>query len=354
MAKKKMRWPALLLSLAMVVSLLPAYAAAADTSTWNVSKSKTATELNNDETTVTLSLPSAQETLASDIVFVLDKSSCKEETATSAGQLMTALENAVQANKANIKIGVVAFDGTSHVLYDLASFTGSKEEIATLTEKLTQNMIPSGEKVSGTNMQAGLMAAKNMLDGDTDTSVSAKHKYMVMISDGLTRLFTGSDGKVKDIYYQYSYADKTAQKSVDDIGLKNCVYFGMIDEWRQVRTQKETGAYELPAGCSTWSDYYTKLKTWVTADQDKYALDFETYGNDPTNIVKETETGAIRDSGFVFIGHNEYQDHAMSVDRAVYEAYNEYQALVDEGFSCYAINVGTSDFSATFMGVFVK
>jgi hypothetical protein len=33
-------------------------------------------------------------------------------------------------------------------------------------------------------------------------------------------------------------------------------------------------------------------------------------------------------------------NHAMAVDRAIYEAYNEYQKLVNAGYRCSAVNVG--------------
>lgn len=66
MAKSKKFW-ALLLTLVMVAALFPASALAADTPTWNVSKSKTATALSNNQTTVTLSLPSAEQELSTDV-----------------------------------------------------------------------------------------------------------------------------------------------------------------------------------------------------------------------------------------------------------------------------------------------
>jgi hypothetical protein len=119
MMKKSTKILALVLSLVMVLALMPmgAMAAVQYPTAWQVSKSKTATALNDaDETTVTLSLPSAQETLTSDVVFVLDKSSCGPETAKAAAGLMTELVNAVKLNKADVKVGVVAFDGTSHIL----------------------------------------------------------------------------------------------------------------------------------------------------------------------------------------------------------------------------------------------
>lgn len=52
---------------------------------WQVSKGKTATALDsNYNSTVTLSLPSAEKPLVSDVVFVLDKSSCEEDVTTEA------------------------------------------------------------------------------------------------------------------------------------------------------------------------------------------------------------------------------------------------------------------------------
>lgn len=357
MMKRSTKFLAILLSLVMVLALLPAGIMAesnsptdTDSTAWQVSKSKTATALDkNDETTVTLSLPSAQETLTSDVVFVLDKSSCGADTAKAAAGLMTALVDSVQKNKADIKVGVVAFDGTSHILYNLAKFSGSAEEIAAISAKLADNTIPSSEHVSGTNMQAGLMAAKSMLDGDSDESVHSNHKYMVMVSDGLPRLFTGSDGKVKDIYYQQSYADPYGAKETADMKMTDFNYFGMIGEWTLTKGgSTEDSDYLVPYG--DWNKYFSKLTDWVNADGDKYALDFATYGNDPTKYVKNATTGEIIDPDFVYIGHDEYNDHAMSVDRAVYEAYNQYSAMVNEGYSCYAINVIDKPFSNAFMG----
>ena len=65
---------AILLALIMMLTTVSAMAAAAPEK-WDISKSKTATNLDaNYESKVTLSLPSAEEPLVSDIVFVLDKS----------------------------------------------------------------------------------------------------------------------------------------------------------------------------------------------------------------------------------------------------------------------------------------
>jgi hypothetical protein len=309
--------------------------------TWDHSKSKTATNLDSKyESEITLSLPSAEEQLVSDIVFVLDKSSCKEETASKAVALLDDLKNSLGASGAKAKIAVVAFDGTSHVLQGLTDFTGTDAEISTIHKYMAANSIPPAERVSGTNMHAGLLAADQMLSADSE--VIASRKYVVMVSDGLTRLFTGSDGKVKDIYWQTTYQDLTGKYA--DFDPKAAVYFGMIDEWSSARSN---GKYGIPYG--DWNTYLAYVNQWVAADGDTYVEDFLTYSNDATSKVKNPATGEITDSSFKYVPYHEYDKHALSVDRAVYEAYNEYTKLTNAGIHCYAVNVGNSDFGNAFM-----
>ena len=316
----------------------------------DVSRSKTATKLDKKTWTsdVTLSLPSAEEKLASDVVFVLDKSSCSKETAASAAQMLTDLQSQVQSSDSKIRIGVVVFGGDAKVSYPLKAFPATEDALKELNTALSTR--PNG-LMGGSNMHAGLLAAQEMLKSSTTDN---NRKYVILVSDGLTRLFTGSDGKTKDIYYQYSYLDQTGDKQIGtedgQISPKDCVYFGMIDEWTSVRT-KETKTALRPIPYSSWSTYFSKVKDWVRTDGDTYALDYETYGNDPTTKVKNTGTGEITDPAFKYISHNDYENHAMSVDRAVYEAYNSFTGMVDSGYHCYAVLPGSgTPFGTAFMG----
>lgn len=249
--------------------------AEADPIDWDVSKSKIATKLDTNTWTsnVTLSLPSAEEALGSDIVFVLDKSSCKKETAASAAQMLTALQSQVQSNGSKIQVGVVVFGGDARVSYPLEAFPATEAALEELSTALSTR--PDG-LMGGSNMHAGLLAAQEMLRCST---TDANRKYVILVSDGLTRLFTGSDGKTKDIYYQYTYQDMTGDKQVGteegQISPKDCVYFGMIDEWTSVRT-KETNTVLRPIPYGSWDTYFSKVKDWVRTDGDAYALNYET------------------------------------------------------------------------------
>ena len=78
----KKRILACLLALVMLIGAMPVMALAAEpeAENWKVSKSKTATDLDADGSTrVTLSLPSAEENLATDVLLVLDASKCAKD-----------------------------------------------------------------------------------------------------------------------------------------------------------------------------------------------------------------------------------------------------------------------------------
>ena len=82
--KKAKKMLAVWLSAALLLTLAPLSALAAQQGSakeqsWDVSRSKTATNLDQAyRSQVTLSLPSHEEKLVTDVVFVLDESSCSE------------------------------------------------------------------------------------------------------------------------------------------------------------------------------------------------------------------------------------------------------------------------------------
>lgn len=344
MKKKTLATASLLLALLMPLGATPlaVYADEGEGTTnapaevaqtdWYVSRSKTATELDDDDVShVTLSLPNEQETLVSDVVFVLDKSSCKEEAIASADEMLTALQNQVTNNNAKIQIGVIVFGGDAKTSYPLQAFPTTDDTLKELKTALRTQ--PAG-LMGGSNMHAGLLAAQEMLNSST---TAPNRKYVILVSDGLTRLFTGSDGKTKDIYY-HVYPNN---------------FYGMIGEWETARTGKPQGTYEVPYG--DWDTYFSRVKGWVNADGDKYALDYQTYGNDVSKAnVWDSVTNQYKD-GFTFIETDDYENHAMSVDRAVYEAYNSFVKIVDSGYHCYAVLPnGGKPFGAAFMGAMNK
>ena len=111
------RWVAGLLGAFLALCLAPVVANATSgatvadsgSSAWEVSKSKSATQLDeNYESDVTLSLPSAQEELVSDVVFVLDKST-STSVRDDAVNMLDSLRDQVEKTDATVKVGVVIF-----------------------------------------------------------------------------------------------------------------------------------------------------------------------------------------------------------------------------------------------------
>ncbi|OUO47323.1 hypothetical protein B5F79_05170 [Olsenella sp. An285] len=150
---------------------------------WEISKSKTATNLDaNYESQVTLALPAADLTPEIDVVLVVDvSSSMKDVDVAEAKAAATAMCDEL-AGKQNldINVGIVTFDKTAHNLTNgLVSIEEAKAAIETISAS------------SDTNMMAGLIAGKEMLDtGTADESC----KYMVLMSDGIPIYWVDDNG----------------------------------------------------------------------------------------------------------------------------------------------------------------
>ncbi len=142
---------------------------------------KTATKLDeNLETKVTLSFPGKREAEASDVVFVLDKSGASAQTDIykQAKDFLGQISQKAKADGLDIKVGVVLFNKIGNVQQPLTDVVTGYDDILGAMNSSVR---------SGTNMDAGLLAAKSILD--EDTSVAASNKHVILISDGATYLF---------------------------------------------------------------------------------------------------------------------------------------------------------------------
>ena len=217
------------------------YNTTAPSPTWEYSKSISATDLEKDAdgnylSNVTISLPSAQEQLATEVCFVLDKSQFSK-TKDSALKLLSELKEAITQNGAKVKVDIVEFNRTAHNhgSYDLAT------QYDTIVEQFEE---PNS---GGTNMHAGLLMAKEVLA--SDASIPDSRKYMILVSDGDSYLYCKNGDY--NTPYSRSYI------SVENAG--GTAYGGYSDEsW-----------YNPSAG-------YTNVKRPTTSGQD----DWKAYLND--------------------------------------------------------------------------
>ena len=294
----------MLLALVLVLAL-PVTSFAATANEWDTSKSKTATNLNSSYISdITLSLPSAQETLKTDVVFVLDESSCSDPVKVAVSSMLDTLYNRIKDTGATVKIGAVQFRGevTQLALTELSEDT--KESITAFMGQRPE--------VGGSNMSAGLIAGKDMLDADTE--VSADRKYLILVSDGITYIWDDETTAAQENYgVNYSNSD-TPDKPM----------LAGPDSW-----DVKHGKKSVP----DWS-------SWLT---DTAALVDKTITEKASIYVRNTD---ISDKPFVKA--TEMASYASSVDIALYKSYKVFQSIKATYSHTYVVMAGVEDEIAVF------
>lgn len=303
--KKLQKCLALFLTLSMLFSLLAVAASAAEN---HIDKTAQWADEGKTIADVTLSVPGDVKIQGADIVFVIDKSSCGLYATAQLKEMFAELAAAQAQSGADIKVGVVVFNYTDHVDIPLTKLT--YENAATL---LNQIQSRSG----GTNIDAGLLAAKEMLDADTE--VSAENKHVILISDGLTWVFDDDEGVSHTILWKNG---------------NDALYAGTT-AYTEIRHVNET--YPIPAGFDSWDDYWKQIKIWVAADEGKYDYDISNYGTDEYKAGLKTDAAKA-----VALTTAEGQNHATNMERAMHEAWETYTALQQAGYNCYINNLSTN------------
>ena len=360
----KKRILACLLALVMLIGAMPVMALAAEpeAENWEVSRSKTATALDADGSTrVTLSLPSAEETLTSDVVFVLDTSDCVGEVMNQVSGLVAQLKAAQEKNKADIKVGVVVFKGSA-----LPMFNGklvSAEEAETTLDKMIQEVKAAAKKdkenvvlrylnadgdfiYKGSNLHSGLLGAQALLKDDG--AVKDSRKYVVTVTDGMTYYWNDKAGSVYAVY-------------------NDELHLSVNGNWHKVsplfyawQSAHNIGSgYTLPSGFE-WNDYISGVRSRIAAD----GADGDRFVSNLRQVCEKTNRDcdsaryfegsapikAFTDAGFHYVPLNDGGNHALGIERSVVACLDTYQEMVDAGYQCYTLNpdYGTNTFPGLF------
>lgn len=318
----KKRILACLLALVMLIGAMPVMALAAEPEAekpasfdWEVSKSKTATALDADGSTrVTLSLPSAEETLTSDVVFVLDGSSSTDENVVvEALRLLEELKQAAKDNGATVNVCVVKFKRQAFKSdwYDLATGFDSIKAAMKSTYR------------GGTNIHAGLLAGKEAME--EHTNVSANRKYLVLISDGSTYLYSKDGNWASDTPFTRSYHP--------------------TGEWNQAGGFWDSGWYEpnaydvnVPRPKKT-----SDVATWQKYLKDVEARNKESNGDDyDYHFTYDLDKGILLSPDFK--PQPAKKRSANNRDMAFYYADQVWQQLKKAGYNVFS--VATDDMEA--------
>ena len=338
-SKKKLRTLlAALLCIVMLAGVLPAATLAADQVptdtprfTTGVSRSKTATPLDPETWTsdITLSLPSAEEKLESEVVFVLDGSSSADENVKNeALTLLDNLKDAVTDSGAAVKVCIVKFKryADKSDWFDLAT---SYDAIKSAIESRISG---------GTNIHAGLLAGKAALE--EHPNISPAKKYLILVSDGSTYLYSKDGDWASDTPFSRSYYTKENYKgfagSFNDNGLYEPNNYPDVN----VPRPKDT------SDVAVWQAYLKDVEERnkeSNGDLYDYHIDYDLNFNQgkPSDDFKSQP--AVKRS-------------ANNRDMAFYYAHQVWQELKAAGYNAYSIatkdgmaGAGNADDSLCFM-----
>ncbi len=257
---------------------------------WQISKSKKATNLDeNFESQVTLSLPSAEEKLENDIVFVLDKST-SVQLENEALEMLKELQAQAKENGAKVKVGVVIFNKEAHK----SDFMDLGTQYDAIAAAIRENIS------SGTNLSAGILAGKKMLD--EDTQVAAGRKSLVLLSDGITYIFGEKPTAVA-----WGFENDGSEHS-----------WAGPDNWiLKYGNNKALSEDE-------WNERLGTIKAQMDAQGDEFDHSYE-----PGDLTPCTPP-------------DEGKKYANSVDKALYLSYEAYLEAAKEQYHCYAMPIGSS------------
>ncbi len=239
-----------------------------------VSKSKTATPLNEDlQTTVTLSLPSMQETQCLDcvdIVFVMDKSTSTSNANINFSEQVKGLVQTLKEKNIKVKVGIIKFRGTAHDAISENS-DGAYSGLVRYTDDtatIIENAINSAPAGSGSNVHSGLQLANKWLEKDTEVLDSKKN--VVLLTDGKSYIWTDEDGNAIT-----NYAQLLNKNTVSNSGIPQANQKQLNDKYQ-------------------WYSFYKKLAENIdkfvsfAKDDNNYEISFEKLYNSTNEELKNT------------------------------------------------------------------
>ena len=310
------------MALALVFSITPS-AFAAEEPAWDISRSKVATALDeNNESTVTLSLPSAEENLNSDVVFILDgSSSANTAVVKDSLALLEELKTATENSGAAVNVCVVKFKRRAFKSdwYDLSdSFDAIKNAMET-------------KYSGGTNIHAGLLAGKEALD--QHDGVSADRKYLILISDGSTYLYSKDGNWASDTPFTRSYYTKENYNGAAGGFWDNGMY--EPNNYPEVNVTRPKTTSDVAA----WQNYLNDVKTRneTVNSEGKTGDDYDYHCEYDLNFNQGKPSADFKSQPCE-------PRTANNRDMAFYYANEAWNTIKDSGYHAYSI--ATADGSA--------
>lgn len=287
-----------------------------ETSTdWEVSKSKTATNLDeNYESQITLSLPAAEYERTMDVVFVID------DTHTGSGIFLESvnalLDELAAKTTMDIRVGIVAFDAVARDWLDATSqgeysgLVSLKDEnalAALKTAAATQLAYDKDgymRKVGATNTEWPVELAHQMLQGG-----NGEEKYLIMFSDFYGYVYRGELEVGGETYTDVPVSKRTMNWVQGSLSMST-----KYDTFADAYAHKNDAENQTPDGFfrdSSWNNYWTIYQGLDSAPANDIANEFQVENGTFSGFEKslcmtfDALTGAAADTQVVLV-HNSY------------------------------------------------
>ena len=275
--------------LAVWIGVTPAYADdAADPA---VSKTASPTTLDDSyETEITVTFPSEEVQLVTDVVFVVDDSDAHKPRVDECLRMLQELNDQVSASGAAVQVGAVMYRGNG---------TEKQFPLTTLDDDVADQLrefSSTRPSEKGSNMHAGLLAAQEML---ANSSTPASRQYLILISDG--NIYTWDEGGVQT-GVSFTSGGKAHYASVETWG-----GYHSYPRWTP-----EEG----------WGAYLDGRADAIAKSEAEHATPYD------RNNIQNPLTEAEERTG----------EYANSQEVAMHKARAVYQELADQ-YHCYAIGL---------------
>lgn len=240
-----------------------------------MSKTTVATQLDkNDEVQIELKFPGKEDVMASDVVLVIDKSSSGVSVEKSI-EFLNNVRDQVTKKGLKVKVGVVKFNRIANGSEQLLDISENYEKLIGYLNE---------QKRGGTNIHAGLLKAKQLLEADQ--GVLAQNKHVVLISDGLTYLYCKNK---PDQAYSRSFYIHSLGGTLDDWVGRFGYTGNELEAWKKTlfKVGEEEYSYErIQSNIKDFAKYMEYYAKFDTPENNNYDLP---YGESGLTIKSGTQ-----------------------------------------------------------------
>lgn len=269
----------------------------------------------DNQTDVTLSIPSKGSEQTVDVVLAMDCTSLLAEHGADVIQNIGTLGDELLEKNINLSVGVVGFGRESRVVHELTALNKGNSDswAADIAADIWENQAWFLNNV-GTNIQGGIRMAQEVLDRST-TGADENHKYIVLITDGGAYWYCDDqdidgDGNTSEAVNKFFYNGET--------------FWGALGN---MDGNGDVGDKNRTTHLSQSEDFADFMNTFGGAVENSIApsYTYEQLAN-PTEGMVALTAGEVQSDDFI-----------LNIERGTYLAARELEKALDNGYQLITI-----------------